>query len=91
MRYTVHIHQRARKIILKLPKGKQKAIISLLESLADNPRPHGCKRLGGKLHELHRLRSGDYLIVYQIKDKDLIVLVLRIGSRGDICKGNINL
>ena len=89
MRYEVHIHQRAKKAFLKLPKGKQKGIIALLESLADNPRPDGCTKLGGKLEGLYRLRSGDYRVVYQVKDKELIIYVLRIGKRGDIYKGNI--
>lgn len=90
MRYVVHIHQRAKKSLFKLPKGQQKGIISLLESLAENPRPEGCTRLSGKLDGLYRLRSGNYRVVYQVKDKEFIVFILRIGKRGDIYKGSID-
>ena len=90
MRYEVHIHQRAQKSLFKLPKGKQKGIIALLESLAENPLPDGCTKLSGKLGGLYRLRSGNYRVVYQVKVKELIVFVLRIGKRGDIYKGSID-
>ncbi|MBW7995549.1 MAG: type II toxin-antitoxin system RelE/ParE family toxin [Candidatus Glassbacteria bacterium] len=90
MRYEVHIHQKARKSLSRLPLGKQKGIIALLESMVENPRPDGCIKLGGKLDGLYRIRSGNYRVVYQVKDKELIVFVLRIGKRGDIYLGNID-
>jgi mRNA interferase RelE/StbE len=51
--------------------------------LADNPRSINSKKLEGH-KEIHRLRSGQFRIIYQIKDKILLVLVLKIGHRRDI-------
>ena len=33
---------------------------------------------------IYRIRSGDYRIIYEIRDKSLLVLVVRIGKRGDV-------
>jgi len=36
--------------------------------------------------ELYRVRAGDYRIVYQIQNALLVVLVLQIGHRREICR-----
>ncbi|MFI3219251.1 MAG: type II toxin-antitoxin system RelE/ParE family toxin [Methylococcales bacterium] len=36
---------------------------------------------------LYRLRIGQYRLVYQIKQDELIVFILKAGNRGDIYKG----
>jgi mRNA interferase RelE/StbE len=53
-----------------------------IDALASNPHPPGAKKLQGE--EAYRIRVGDYRVVYEIKGKQLIVLVLRIGHRRDI-------
>jgi len=54
-----------------------------MDALAINPRPKGVKKLTG-LDSLYRIRTGDYRIVYQVRDDRLIVLVVRIGHRKDV-------
>ena len=34
--------------------------------------------------ELYRFRVGDYRVIYQIRDKVLLVLVVKIGHRKDV-------
>lgn len=54
-----------------------------IDSLAQNPYPSGIKKLEGE-DELYRLRVGDYRILYQVKGKILLVLIVGIGHRRDI-------
>ena len=83
-RYTVYVAPAADRDLKKLPDAVQRRIVSAIETLADDPRPPGTKKLAGQELNLWRIRVGDYRIVYQIQDERLIVLVVRIGHRGDI-------
>ena len=90
MKYTVQIHSKAGKNLLSLPSKDKQKIAALIDQLASEPRPDGCRKLKDKNNDLYRLRSGDYRIVYQVKDKVLTVLVLKIGRRDEIYKGIIS-
>jgi mRNA interferase RelE/StbE len=43
------------------------------------------KKLRGT--DLHRVRVGDYRIVYEVQGAVLLVLVVRIGTRGEVYRG----
>ncbi|MHC4882221.1 MAG: type II toxin-antitoxin system RelE family toxin [Planctomycetota bacterium] len=81
--YKVDIGPKAGKFIRKQDKSIQQQIIRKLRELETNPRPGGCKRLQGK-KDLYRVRTGDYRIIYTIKDNQLLVLVVQIGHRKDV-------
>jgi mRNA interferase RelE/StbE len=51
--------------------------------LAENPRPEGVVKLKGYENE-YRIRIGDYRVRYEIKDQQLIILVLRCQHRKDV-------
>ncbi|MDR1023051.1 MAG: type II toxin-antitoxin system RelE/ParE family toxin [Prevotellaceae bacterium] len=53
-----------------------------MEKLSENPRPAGCKKLRGQYG--YRVRAGNYRIIYDIIDSNLIIKVLAIGNRKDI-------
>ncbi len=55
-----------------------------IDSLADNPRPDGCKKLKAAQGGVYRICVGDLRIVYRIKDLELIVLLAAFGRRRDI-------
>jgi len=61
----------------------QKRIVRSIESLADDPRPGGVKKLAGA-DDLWRLRVGDYRVIYEIRDRALVVLIIAVGHRGDV-------
>ena len=42
------------------------------------------KRLKGSLEGCYRLRLRTYRVIYEKRENELIILVLRIGSRGDV-------
>lgn len=52
-------------------------------ALAENPRPAGSVQLVGGQGEL-RIRVGDYRVVYDVIEDEIVVLVLRIGHRREI-------
>ncbi len=83
--YTIEIENSALKELKKLDRKTRKRISNVIDSLRNNPRPESVRKLTGS-DSLYRVRVGDYRVIYQIQDKKLVVLVVRIGSRGDIYK-----
>ena len=81
--YLVSIDRAAAKVLLGFPEKDQLRIRDRIDALAANPRPVDCKKLQGE-DGLYRIRSGDYRVVYAIRDKQLLVLVVRIGDRKDV-------
>jgi len=81
-RYKVTLSKSVEKQLDKLPDSVASRIIDILQGLADEPRPHGCKKLTNRPG--YRVRKGDYRIVYDIYDKVLTVEVISIGNRKDI-------
>ena len=84
MAYRVELTRVARRQLAALPRPAQKRIQAAIELLRGNPRPPKCKRLKGRLHEFHRVRTGDYRIVYLIEDARLVVCVVTIAHRKDV-------
>ena len=82
MSWQVEILPRALKALGRIPEPGHSALRKAMVSLAEQPRPAGCKKLSGR--EGWRLRCGDYRIVYEIADKVRIVTVLDVGHRRDI-------
>ncbi len=83
MTWKIQIDVRIEKDLKKLDKTAQKKIISYLKEYIanqDNPRLFG-KSLQGNKKGLWRYRVGDYRIICQILDRELIILVIKIGHR----------
>jgi mRNA interferase RelE/StbE len=80
--YEVLILPRAKKELANLPKQNYARVRDLISTLANNPRPTGCKKLTGR--EGWRVRSGDYRVIYEIEDSNMRVIVLDVGHRKDI-------
>ncbi|MBW4469599.1 MAG: type II toxin-antitoxin system RelE/ParE family toxin [Stenomitos rutilans HA7619-LM2] len=83
MSYQVFIKSAAQRQLKKLTLATQKDIIALIESLSEEPRPSGCKKLKQRQNQ-YRVRSGDYRIIYSIEDISLIVRVVKVGHRRDV-------
>ena len=62
-------------------KADRRRVVDRIERLADDPRPRGCVKLTGA--DLFRVRQGRYRIVYEIRDAELVVLVIRVADRRD--------
>jgi len=77
--YSVRIKASAVKALKKIALKDLERVISAIDALAINPAAGGV--LKGEFAGLRRLRVGDYRIVYEVNDGELLVLVIRIGHR----------
>jgi mRNA interferase RelE/StbE len=80
--YRLVIRRSAGKEIEALSQKDRRRIVARIQGLATNPRPAGCEKLSGE--EKYRVRQGDYRILYEIVDSDLVVTVVKVGHRGEV-------
>ena len=83
MTYRVEVATEAVRQLRKLDRPAQRRVQAAIELLAAEPRPSGAKKLVGGGGE-GRVRTGDYRIVYEIRDNVLLVLVVAVGNRREI-------
>ena len=82
MTYEIKISRGAVKQLASLPRSDYIAIKLKILSLSNDPRPDGVKKLKGRSG--YRIRQGKYRIIYNIHDKTLTVIVLRVQHRKDV-------
>lgn len=80
-RYTILLQREAEKTLRNLRGPIAERIDTAINGLAETPRPPGCVKLTG-YDDLYRVRVGDWRIVYQIRDSELIILVIEVRPRG---------
>ena len=80
--YRLLVKPSAVKEIEALPRQDRPRIVTKISSLARDPRPPGCEKLSGR--DQYRLRHGDYRILYEIQDLDLVVVVVKVGHRREV-------
>ena len=83
MSYRVTVAPAAARQLRKFDPQVRRRIQAALELLSSNPRPPTATRLVGGTGEW-RVRTGDYRVIYEIMDDELVVLVLRMGHRREI-------
>lgn len=85
MSYRIEVKKSAAKSLRKMPKADQKRIADKIDSLAENtPNPDTTKMKGN--NPFHKIRVGDYRIIYEIHENVLSILIVKIGHRKDIYK-----
>ena len=86
MKYNVVFSERAKRQLKKMDKHISSLIIGWLEKNiqgSENPRVHGKGLVENKSGQW-RYRIGDYRVICEIIDKQVVVLVLEVGHRRDI-------
>jgi mRNA interferase RelE/StbE len=81
--HRIRVAPAALRQLRKLDRTAQKRVQAAIELLAEEPRPKAAKKLVGGDGEW-RVRTGDYRIVYEIRDDVLLVLVVAVGHRREI-------
>lgn len=81
--YTIEQTRTFNKAFRSLPSNVQRTILGKIENLAAAPyAAQNVKKMQGI--EAYRLRVGDYRVIYELKDSELVLLLLDVGSRGGI-------
>lgn len=83
MTYRIAYQPGAQKQLGRLPTVMQTRVAAAIDALANDPRPHGCKKLRNRANQ-YRIRIGDYRVVYSIYDALVTVEVVDIDHRKDI-------
>lgn len=83
MTYAITVARRAARQLRNLDPQARRRVQAAIELLADEPRPTGAVKLVGGDGEW-RVRTGDYRVIYEINDGELLILVVAVGHRRDI-------
>src|SRR5207248_2209836 len=81
--YRIEYIASVKKAFRNLSHDAQHQVRADIETLASNPRPHGCIKLEAK-DNLWRIRSGDYRIVYEVNDPERLITIYRIRHRREV-------
>ena len=82
MSYEVHTTGKVEKAIARLPSDAYDRMNDAIDALADDPRPPGCKKLGGG--DGYRIRVGEWRAIYRVNDRERKVDVVRVAHRRDV-------
>lgn len=83
MRHGLQIRPSALKELHGLADRDRDRVVRKIDSLAENPRPPGSRKMAGTARE-YRLRAGDHRVIYTVDDAARIVTVEKVGHRGDV-------
>jgi mRNA interferase RelE/StbE len=72
----------AAKELEALPKKDRQRVVTKIRKLSDDPRPPGCEKLS--VHNLYRVRQGNYRVLYMVEDVELVVVIVAIGHRREV-------
>lgn len=85
MKYSVEFRPTVLKSVKRFPKRDLVKIKKKIDELSNNlPDPAITKMKGN--NSFHKVRSGDYRIIYEIHDDRLLILIIKIGHRKDVYK-----
>ena len=83
-RFEVIFKQSVAKDLRQIPKKDVTRILNRIKALSIEPRPPGVEKLSGQ--NKYRVRQGAYRILYEVRNNELIVVVVKIGHRQDVYK-----
>ncbi len=86
MKYRLLFLKEAAEEFKRLDKVVQRIIKEKLELLAEDPNrlKNNIKPLKGEYRGLYRLRVGNYRVVYRLDREQIVIIIVRIGHRGEI-------
>ena len=84
--YELVFKKSVAKDLRSIPKKDVARILQRIDALRDDPRGEGCVKLSAQ--ERYRVRQGVYRIVYEIRENELIVMVVKIGHRSTVYKSS---
>jgi len=85
-KYKLVFKKSVAKDLRSIPNNDVKKILAKIDTLTLNPRAEGCIKLSGV--DKYRVRQGIYRIIYEIRDEQLIISVIKIGHRSGVYQSN---
>ncbi|MCP5096753.1 MAG: type II toxin-antitoxin system RelE/ParE family toxin [Chloroflexi bacterium] len=82
--YKIQFTKKAEKAFHKLPRNLASRVRQKIEEIAANPYDLHPNVIKLKEHPGYRIRIGDWRIIYLIQDEKMIILVLKIATRGKV-------
>ena len=82
MSYLISIKKSALKALSKIDIAQRQQLVDAIEKLKTNPAAGSV--LKGEFSGLRRIRIGDYRIVYEVQNEQLVILVIRIAHRREV-------
>ena len=79
---SLQIRRSAAKALARIPKPQRLRLIEAIDRLMTELTAGSV--LKGEFAGLRRLRVGDYRVVYEVVEQELVVLVIRVGHRGTV-------
>ena len=80
MQYTVELSRRAQRELAKLQMQDFLQVSDVIKGLRHNPRPKGVRKIRGSIH---RIRAGDWRVIYAIFDKDRLLIIGKVARRSE--------
>jgi mRNA interferase RelE/StbE len=87
-KYKIEFTKECRKSLKNLPTKIKNKIIGIIHQLEKNPYTCNSKKLKAK-ENVYRIRQGDYRIIYEIINEELIIVIIDIKKRDDRTYKNI--
>lgn len=87
MAWRIEISESAERQLAKLDRPVAKRIRSFLRkrvAVLDDPRSIGAALKGSELGEFWKYRVGDWRVICQIRDKEILIVVVRLGNRREV-------
>lgn len=84
MEYQLKIKPREERELKKLPKDIYYKILSAFTVLSGNP--YVGKKMRGEYDGCYNYRVWPYRIIYEIREQELVILVIRVGHRQGVYK-----
>ena len=81
-KYRIALRKSVVRDMRRIPNPDLRRILATIDSLSEDPRPAGSEKLSGQ--ERYRVREGDYRVIYEIKDEEVLVVVVKVGHRKDV-------
>ena len=81
MNFSIRIKGSAAKELKGIAKPERIRLMAAIDRLAESP--YLGTALKGDLRGLRRLRVGGYRLLYEVRDQELVVLVVRVAHRKD--------
>lgn len=77
--YELSFKRSVARDLRKIPNQDVSRILARIEGLRNDPRGPGCIKLSGA--DCYRVRVGQYRILYEIHDHQLLIVVIKVALR----------